>query len=40
MLDDRGWTNFRRDMQEVLQRQFKDSVTFVRDVHFGVGTKR
>ena len=39
MLDDDGWANFRRDMREALRQQFKDSVTFVRDVNFGVGTK-
>lgn len=39
MLDDDGWANFRRDMREALRQQFKDSVTFMRDVNFGVGTK-
>jgi ubiquinone/menaquinone biosynthesis C-methylase UbiE len=39
MLDETRWDEFRSRAIDVFQGQFKDSVAFVRDVHFGVGTK-
>jgi ubiquinone/menaquinone biosynthesis C-methylase UbiE len=39
MLEEAGWTDLRRKARELFQQRFKDSVTFVRDVHFGVATK-
>jgi ubiquinone/menaquinone biosynthesis C-methylase UbiE len=39
MLDETRWDDFRSRANDVFLQQFSDSVTFVRDVHFGVATK-
>jgi ubiquinone/menaquinone biosynthesis C-methylase UbiE len=40
MLDETRWNDFRSRANELFLQQFGDSVTFVRDVHFGVARKR
>jgi ubiquinone/menaquinone biosynthesis C-methylase UbiE len=35
-----AWNDFTRQIDKEFQEQFAGCVTFVRDVHFGVGTKR
>ena len=35
-----AWNDFTRQIGNVFQERFAGSITFVRDVHFGVGTKR
>jgi len=39
MLTDAGWSDFRREANDVFQRRFKNDLVFVRDVHLAVGTK-
>ena len=39
MLSETRWNELRSEANDVFHQQFKDSVTFVRDVHFGVATK-
>jgi hypothetical protein len=34
------WTDFRRLVADAFHSQFGDRVEFVRNVHFGIGTKR
>ncbi|MDO8794934.1 MAG: hypothetical protein Q7J25_09985 [Vicinamibacterales bacterium] len=33
------WNDFRREISEAFRERFQDLLTFVRDVHFGIGMK-
>jgi hypothetical protein len=35
-----AWNDFTHQIDNAFQERFAGSMTFVRDVHFGVGTKR
>lgn len=35
-----AWNSFTREMEAAFEARFPNAITFVRDVHFGVGTKR
>jgi ubiquinone/menaquinone biosynthesis C-methylase UbiE len=39
LIGERSWNDFTNEAKDVFQDKFKDAVTFVRDVHFGVATK-
>jgi SAM-dependent methyltransferase len=39
MLDAEGWERFRREVARLFRARYADTVSFVRDVHFGIGVK-
>jgi ubiquinone/menaquinone biosynthesis C-methylase UbiE len=39
MLDPNDWDRFRHQVADVFRERYADTVSFVRDVHFGIGTK-
>jgi ubiquinone/menaquinone biosynthesis C-methylase UbiE len=39
LTSDARWNSFTREIESAFQARFRDSITFVRNVHFGVATK-